>query len=184
MEASLAPVKKFLLAAALLALLFGGPLWQLFRFASADELHSYVILIPFLCLYLGWLRLHQLRQAAPAPAPGSAMGFALAGGLLAAWYLVAPRVAWADRLAQATAALALLWVAAGFWFMGGNRMKVLAFPFALLIFLVPLPEAARNAVETALQHGSAAVAGCMFAIAGLPVFQEGMTFRLPTIKTR
>ena len=69
MEASLAPVKKFLLAAALLALLFGGPLWQLFRFASADELHSYVILIPFLCLYLGWLRLHQLRQAAPAPAP-------------------------------------------------------------------------------------------------------------------
>ena len=174
-----AAMKKFQLAAAVLVALFSLVLWKLARFAWHDELHSYIVLIPVVSVYLARLQKNLPPVSVPAKIP--AILFSLAGVAMLAWHQFAPRTPLADNLAQTTLAFVLLLAAAGFWFLGAARMRAVAFPFALLIFLVPLPDAWRDAVEVFLQHGSAWVAGWMFAVSDLPVLQTGLQFKLPGI---
>ncbi len=169
--------KKFLLAAGILAAVFSPVLWSLARFAWRDELHSYIVLIPAVSWYLARLQKNLPPVSVPAKFPAAI--FSLAGLGLLAWHWFAPRAALADHLAQTTLAFVLLLAATGFWFLGAARMRARAFPFALLLFLVPLPDAGREAVEVFLQNGSAWVAGWMFEVSDLPVLQTGLQFKLP-----
>ena len=68
---------------------------------------------------------------------------------------------------------------AGCWFLGGAMMRFLAFPFFLLLFMIPFPVVLREAIETGLQHGSAVAADRMFILTGTPVLRDGMVFHLP-----
>ena len=175
-----AQTRRFAWVAAVLALCFGLPLMRLVRFAAGDELHSYILLIPAVSVYLAWLEKKKLPgNSVPATIPAAV--FVVAGLAVTAWHWLAPRVAAADNLAQTTLAFLLLLTGAGFWILGGAFMRAIAFPFALLVFMIPFPDFFRNAVETGLQHGSAVVAGWMFSASDLPVWHEGMMFRLPGI---
>lgn len=175
-----AQIKTFALAAAFLALGFGLPLIRLMHFAIGDELHSYILLIPVVSLYLIWLQKNELPKVSDA---AKAPAFILLGAGLAmtAWHLVAPRPVAADNLTQVILAFVLLLFGTGFWILGGRLMRAIIFPFALLVFMIPLPNALRDAVEAFLQHGSAVVAGWMFSVSDLPVLEDGLTFRLPGI---
>ena len=175
-----AAIRKFQLAAGVLVLLFGPALCRLFNFAWHDELHSYIVLIPVVSIYLARLQKGKLPLPA-APAKISAAVFFLAGLAMFAWHWFAPCAALADNLAQTTFAFVLLLAAGGGWFLGGALMRAVAFPFALLIFMVPLPDAWREAVEVFLQHGSALAASAMFAVSDVPVLQTGLQFKLPGI---
>lgn len=167
-------------AAAVLTLLFAVPLYHLARFAAPSELHSYILLMPAVYIYLGWLEKKNL-QVITTPAMRTGLVFLAAGLAMTVWHLCAPAKAGADSLAQITLAYVLLLAAAGFMILGGGLMRQLAFPFGLSIFLVPMPDALRDGVETALQHGSAMVAGWMFAVSDVPVFQSDLIFQLPSI---
>jgi exosortase C (VPDSG-CTERM-specific) len=171
---------KFQLVVGALVLLFAVSLWRLLNFAWHDELHSYIVLIPVIGIYL--IRLQGKNLPAPSsPARIPAAVFSLAGLAMFAWHWLAPRPALADNLAQSSLAFLLLLAAVGFWFLGAALMRAVAFPFALLIFMVPLPDTWRDAVEVFLQHGSALVAGAMFAVSDVPVLQTGLQFKLPGI---
>jgi exosortase C (VPDSG-CTERM-specific) len=175
-----AQTKKFAWAAGLLALGFGLTLLRLMRFAAGDELHSYFLLVPAMCLYLAWLENGKLpRGATPATIP--AVMFFAAGLAVTAWHWAGPRAAVADNLAQATLGFLLLLTGAGFGILGGALMRAVAFPFAMLGFMIPLPDFLRDGVETGLQHGSAMVAGWMFTVSDLPVLQDSVSFRLPGV---
>jgi exosortase C (VPDSG-CTERM-specific) len=175
-----AQTKKFAWAAGLLVLGFSLPLLRLMRFAAGDELHSYILLIPVMCIYLAWLEKEKLpRISAPAALPATM--FVAAGVAVTGWHWVGPRMAVADNLAQATLAFLLLLTGAGFWILGGALMRALALPFAMLGFMVPLPDSWRAGVETFLQHGSAMVAGWMFELSGMPVLQDSVSFQLPGV---
>ena len=173
-------VKSFARAVAVLSLSFALPLFRLARFAAGDDLHSYILLIPVVCIYLAWLEKNHLpRTTTPAVKPGLAF---FAGGLVViAWHWLRPAHIAADSLAQTSLAYVLFIVGAGFFTLGGTLMRRLAFPFALLIFLVPLPDFLHERLEWGLQHGSAVVAGWMFAVSDVPVLQDDLTFRLPDI---
>jgi len=103
---------------------------------------------------------------------------------LAGWFVLARSggpSAVESSLALGTLAW-LLWLAGtGCWLLGGATMRALAFPFALLLFMIPFPAWLRAGIETGLQHGSAAVADWMFVLAGTPVWCEGTQFQLPGI---
>ena len=58
-------------------------------------------------------------------------------------------------------------------------MWSLAFPFALLLFLAPFPQALHDRIESFLQHGSAEVADWLFQISGLSYYRAGLFFKLP-----
>ena len=140
--------------------------------------------MPFVSAWLAWTHREDLpRQSSPARLPAAL--FCLAGvAALAGWFGLARSAT--PSAGEASLALGTLgWLfglaGAGCWFLGGASMLALAFPFGLLLFMLPLPMGLRAVIETALQHGSAEVADWMFALAGTPVCRDGMVFRLSDI---
>ncbi len=71
--------------------------------------------------------------------------------------------------------------AGGFLFLGSRWMAAAAFPVGFLIFLVPLPDAAVNWLETASVLASADVSALFFDMTGTPLLRDGTVFALPTI---
>lgn len=177
-ESSAPHLKRFAWAAAGLTLLFSVSLWQLFRFAVADELHSYIVLMPFISLYLVWLNKKNLPGASRPAVKLAGLFFVLGAAFLCGRWLLDP-LPFVDGLALQTLAFVSVLAGLGAVFLGGTFMRAVAFPFALLIFLVPFPEFVHAGIETFLQRGSAMVADWMFQLSGLPVFRSDMHFQLP-----
>src|ERR1700722_14009600 len=135
--------RSFGRGAAVLVLLFAVPLFWLAHFAALSDLHSYILLIPPVCVYLAWLEKDQLHGIT-TPAMRTGLVFFAGGLALTAWHWCAPAHAGADSLAQITAAFVLFVEALGFMILGGGLMRQLAFPFGLLIFMIPMPDALRD----------------------------------------
>lgn len=182
-----AQYKIFALAAALLTLGFIVPLWHLLRFAAGDDLHSYIPLMPFVSGYLVWTNRSKLPRRS-APAPKLAALFGIAGIAAAIGYVLAPHfvslTAPENRLALVTLAWLLCLAGAGGWFLGGAMTRALAFPFCLLLFMIPFPTVVREAIESFLQSGSATMADWMFIATGTPFWRDGMVFHLPGMTFR
>ena len=172
--------KSFGRALAGIILLFLLPLLRLAGFALHDDLHSYILLMPFVCFYLAHLEKPNL-VAGPSRPGNAAWIFFVAGLLMTAWYWCRPTHIPADDLSRITLAFVLFVTGLGFYFLGNGLMRGLVYPFGLLIFMVPMPDAFRSWIETALQHGSAACAGWMFTVSDVPTVQDGLTFKLPNI---
>jgi exosortase C (VPDSG-CTERM-specific) len=58
---------------------------------------------------------------------------------------------------------------------------VIAFPLALLSFMVPVPAFAMPSINAFLQNGSAAAAQGFFSLSGTPYLRTGLVFQLPDI---
>ncbi|MGH7942147.1 MAG: exosortase [Limisphaerales bacterium] len=170
----------FFLAAALLTLVFSGPLYHLLQLATRDDLYTDIPLVPMLTLYLIWLRRQRMpRSFRPASLPGALLS--LAGLLLlAVWWIASHQTSQAleNDLAANILAFLLLLTGICFVFLGKAFMRVYACPIALLAFTIPFPTVLRQWIETLLQHGSATFATLFFHIAGAPVTREGLNFRL------
>lgn len=164
--------RVFALAAAALALVFIVPLWKLARFAAGNDLQSYILLIPLVSFYLAWLQWEQLPRHS-APAKKTAAFFYAAGLGAVVWWFGG------HHLPVAVLAFVLFLTGLGCQFLGGATMRATAFSFGLLVFMIPLPDFLVNAIEAALQHGSAEVADWMFTLAGTPLLRGGMNFQLP-----
>ncbi len=89
-----------------------------------------------------------------------------------------------DQLAVMAFAFVSLVAAGGFLFLGAKWMAAAAFPFAFLIFLVPLPDAVVRWLERASALASAEAAAMYFGIAGTPLVRHGTVFELPGIVLR
>ncbi len=171
----------FLPALAVLAVAFSVPLYHLLQLAAADQLYSDIPLIPFVSLYIVWLRRNRLPRSRK-PAPGPAVLFFGLGFLALAvvWFVSRGRpMAVENNLALTISALLLFFDGLCFLFLGAGFMRTFAFPVALLFFVVPFPVVLRDAVAAFLQHGSAACAGLFFQLSGTPVMQDGLDFHLP-----
>jgi exosortase C (VPDSG-CTERM-specific) len=168
----------------LLLAAFGRPLLGLANYAAHSSLHSYILLIPFVSGYLLYLRRDQLPKNHVADLPLGIL--ALAGGLcvfLFAHWLVFAERAPADNYYFVLLTISLLCcLAAGvFFFFGRDWMRAAAFPLAYLIFMVPMPNAMADALETASQYASAEVANVFFQLSGTPILRAGRVFQLPNI---
>ena len=152
----------------LLTLAFILPLARLMVHAAGSDLHSHILLVPLISVYL----LVSRRAALPASGPRSVAGAVLLGtlGLVALgagiWWResVSPN----DGLALMAVAYVSLLAAGGFLFRGSKWMAAAAFPFAFLVFMVPLPDGAVNWLERASAAASAEAAALYFAAAGPP----------------
>ena len=58
-------------------------------------------------------------------------------------------------------------------------MRGLTFPFALLVFMVPLPDLVVAGLEDFLMRASAEVAHWFFQWSGTPVFRSGQVMEMP-----
>ena len=165
-------------------LAFIQPLARLMRHAAQSDLNSYIPLIPCVAGYLLYIQ-PRTREATDRSGRG---GVIVLGGIglaaLAAGIGLRERLSVNDGLALMTLAYVSLAAAGGFLFLGAKWMAAAAFPVAFLIFMVPLPDAAVNWLETASVLASADVAALFFKMTGTPLLRDGTVFALPGIVLR
>jgi len=174
--------RGFLIFAVVLAVIFFRPLWELLKFAPHKELFSHILLIPFISIYLGWLKRH---VPVPESRPNRAMAIVplLVGASVLALYQYGLGKHWPmqaeDYLAAMILAFLCFLLSGAFIFVPRNYLKSLTFPIAFLIFCVPFPVVMQDGIEAFFQHGSAHVANVMLELAGMPVLKTGTHFLLP-----
>jgi exosortase C (VPDSG-CTERM-specific) len=86
-----------------------------------------------------------------------------------------------DYLALLALSFLCCLAAGGFFFLGREWMRTAAFPLAYLIFMVPMPDALTQALETASKYASAEVANVLFHLSGTPFLRDSLIFQLPNI---
>ena len=168
----------------LLIVAFNQPLLALADYAAHSSLHSYILLIPFVCAYLLYLRRDKLPNKYAADfSPGIIL---LTCGLGLFLFIRWPNLLGHVPADSCVTQLALSFIcclaAGGFFFLGRDWMRAAAFPLAYLIFLVPMPDAMADALETASKYASAEVANVLFHLSGTPFLRAGLVFQLPNIQ--
>lgn len=161
---------------------FASPLYALGKYSLHSDFFSYILLIPFISLYLIWLkRPHLPRQAgmswkegAVAALGGFAVLIALEWAVHSGW-----RPQREDYLTLTTASFLLFVVAGCLMFLGCAISRVIAFPIAFLAFMVPMPSAMLHWTEGFFEHTSATAAHGFLAAAGMPVFRENLVLHMP-----
>ena len=184
-QEAVSPARSFGFAAAVVVLLFAKPLFDLIRFALNSNTFSHVILIPFVAAYLASLRWKTaIQQSAPSGERGvyaASSGAAFIPLSLALLAFVAGVLFKAGdvRVCLWTLSFVLLIWAAALRFLGWPAVRQLTFPFAFLLFMVPLPQVIMDGLEIFFQHASAFAAALMIKVSGLPAMQDGLFFLLP-----
>ncbi|MBL9167531.1 MAG: archaeosortase/exosortase family protein [Verrucomicrobiales bacterium] len=183
--AVLARVGKWTLG---LGLLFCIPLVRWAEFALTSEFHSHVLLVPFVSWYL--IRTCALDgQWQPSRNDRGATGWmlgwsalAVLGGLgyLSSWLRGFPLTG-SDALSLSSLSLLCGFYAVVCWHLSVESIRQIQFPLGFLLFLVPLPSFAMDAIEIFLQHASAEMASWLFSLSGLPFLRDQLTFTLPGI---
>jgi exosortase C (VPDSG-CTERM-specific) len=165
----------------LLTLAFIQPLIRLTLYAAQSDLHSHILLVPFITGYL----LYDQRGRLLAAYRSSIAGTVAVGGIgfaaLAVGIELRRSLSVNDELAMKALAFVSFVAAGGFLFLGSRWMAAKAFPVAFLIFMVPLPDAAVNGLEKASMLASAEAAALYFDVAGTPLVRHGTVFELPGI---
>jgi len=166
----------------LLLAAFGQPLLALANYAAHSALHSHILLIPFVSAYLLYTRRDQLPGRYVADLPLGMVSLAAGLGVVAFTYS-SIGLASADNghLVLLTLSFLCFLAAGGFFFLGRGWMRAAAFPLAYLIFMVPMPDAMADALETASKYASAEVANVLFQLSGTPFLRAGLIFQLPNI---
>jgi exosortase C (VPDSG-CTERM-specific) len=163
---------------------FAQPLLMLISHAARSKLHSHILLIPFVSAYLLYIRRDQLPKNYVVDLPLAIVSLAGGLGVLAFTYWLdfagrAPAIN--DRLALLTLSFLCCLAAGGFFFFGRAWMRAAAFPLAYLIFMVPMPDAMADALESASKYASAEVANILFHLSDTPFLRAGLVFQLPNI---
>ena len=163
---------------------FSLPLLELVHYVAGSELYSYILLVPFVVAYLLHTRRDQLPKKYAAELPLAIVSFAVGLGVFAfsAWLDFVGRAPTNnDHLALLTLSFLCCLVAGCFFFLGRDWVRAAAFPLAYLIFMVPMPDAMADALETASKYASADVANVLFHLSGTPFLRAGNVFQLPNI---
>lgn len=176
--------RGFAFKTAILAFCFAIPLWELIHFAATSALYSYILLIPFISVYLIRLKKENL-PADSEPATLTGKIFLIAGLIsVAVYWLFRPRLLAApgNYLAVITICFLLFFFGVCCMSFGKKLLRTVAFPLTFLIFVTPIPEAVILKIDSFLQAGSATTASAFFQIAGMPFFRNGLAFQLPDIR--
>jgi len=171
----------WLLLVGALSITFLHPLTSLAAHAAKEDLHSHLLLVPFVSAYLLRLQWAELSRDLCSSIGWALLPAALALAAFGASAILRERLSHNDWLAlMALSFVAFLW-AGTFVFLGRRWMQSAAFPVGFLIFLVPLPDAAVEWLEHASVLGSAETASMFFNLSGTPVLRDGVIFELPGI---
>ena len=116
--------------------------------------------------WLAWRRRHRYAAVPSSPSAGGIALFVL-GAMLYAFGTVAAELF--------TARISLVLVVAGLVALleGGARLRVLAFPIAFLLCMIPLPYLVYYQLTFPLQIESSRLAAGVLGAAGMPVVREG-----------
>lgn len=142
---------------------------------STDDNYSHGFVVLPLALWFAWERRHALRAAPRRP---SALGLIfIAAGLV----LLAVGVLGAELFLSR---VSLLFVVAGLvlFLAGPAPLRVLAFPLAFLVLMIPIPAIIFNKIAFPLQLLASRAGAGALDMAGVPVLREGNVLVLATTR--
>ena len=160
----------------LLSLCFFSSFSSLTSLALHDELHSHVLLVPFIATYILYIIRDQLPKTYCSSFPWAIL--ALTGGTVFLIIASAWHTSW---LTVSMLSFVCFLAAGGFVFLGKHWMKAAAFPFAFLLFMTPLPGSVVQWLENASKLASAECASFLLHLTGIPLLRDGTIFQLPGI---
>ena len=160
------------LSAAVLAL-YSGVLVALARQWATDDNYSHGFFVFPLALFFAWERRSALRTAVRRPSVAGLLVIACSLILLLAGRLGAELFLTRVSLIGLLAGIVL-------YVWGREHLRVLAFPIAFLLLMVPLPAILFNKIALPLQLLASRVGETAIAAAGIPVVREGNVLQLPT----
>lgn len=180
-------LRRFAWFSGALVLAYGWVIVQLVLYAVGTELHSHILLIPFVSAWL----VRQEPRVWPqecVPSKGWAGVFTVAGTVSMVYGLISGMGEGAlsrnNWLAVMTLSFLCFLAAGGFYLLGRKWLAVVTFPAAFLLFLIPLPDAAVDRAEHLLMAFSADAADLLYAVAGIPYLRDDQIFQLPGITLR
>jgi exosortase C (VPDSG-CTERM-specific) len=179
---------RFGIVAGVLLLGFSKVLWGLLAYGIKTDVHSHILLVPFVSGYLVWQLRGQLPQPRQERSALSAvllvLGVLTLGTYLALRFGLAVRFSRNDGLSFTVLAFCLLFTGVFLHFLGKNFARTILFPLLFLFFLVPFPDALTDLLETGSKYASAEVYAWMMSLSGATYFREGLVFVLPGISIR
>lgn len=162
------PISVFLVA---FALLYAGAIQGMVLDWYHDENYSHGFLIPLVSGYLVWQRLDELRAVEFRP---TFLGLvvALLGIALFIFGMLAGE--------SFTMRFSMLVVLAGaiLYGYGAGLMKALAFPFAYLLYMIPLPYILYDSIAFPLKLMVSKYSVAFLKLIGIPVMREGNVINL------
>jgi exosortase len=177
---SLSPYRNFVLLCVVSLVLWWHTLLSTLMLALRQDAYTHILLIlpiSFTLVFSEW----RSRKAQPEPDFRSGLALLvlalLIGFIGAIWWrgsLTADVQLFLGMLAVVT-----WWIGSFVCCFGTRTTRMFIFPLCFLLLLVPLPEFALNHVVGFLQQGSAHAASLFFAIARIPVAQEGVVLSIP-----
>ena len=161
------------LVAAVTALVYLPVLQSLVRQWASDDNYSHGFLVVPFAIYFGWLR---RRELAALPIRPHWFGLVVAIGSLA--LLLAGRLGAELFLAR----VSLIGLTAGtvLFLYGTRHLRLLAFPIAFLLLMVPLPAVVFNQLAFPLQLLASSAGEAVLTASGISVLREGNVLVLPT----
>ena len=174
-------LRSFVIFVVALSAAFGKQLVGLVALVAASNLHSYILLVPVISLYLLSLRRNDLPQTSSS-SPGLALiGFLAGSAALLFAITMSAALSHNDYLAAMALAFFSFLISGGFFFMGRKWMAAAAFPLAFLFFIIPMPDAMATSLEEASKLASTEAANLFFNLTGTPVLRDRTIFQLPNI---
>lgn len=166
-----------------LAVIYALPLSSLFRYAASRDLYSHIFLVPFITLYLVYVKRSSLHAMDVGSSRAEAGVMAASGGIalsIYVWMLLAGyELNTNDTLSLTIFSFVAFLLGGFFFFLGRNIFRVIVFPLLFLLFLVPMPTLIEEASEAVLQVGSAHCYAGLLTMSRTPYFRDGMLFKMP-----
>jgi len=162
-----------LLLATMLSLLYLPVLLGLIRQWSTDANYSHGFFVPLLTGYLIWRKRRDLAVAPVHPSPAGTVCVLFSVGLLFLGTLGA-------ELFLQRISLWLMIVGLLLYFLGWPKLRLMLFPIAFLLFMIPLPAIIYNEIVFPLQLLTSRFATSCLQVANVvPVTREGNLLVLP-----
>lgn len=165
---------------AILCAAFALPLREFATYTAHSDVHSYVLLVPFVTAYLVYIRWRQLSSELTTSWPPAAALTTLGVGALFAGQHFS-NLGQNDHMTLIALSLVCFAIAGAFLFLGTKWARSAMFPLFFLAFFIPLPEVVVDTLEEASKQASAEVASWLFLITGTPFLRTETMFQLPGI---
>lgn len=165
-------VTAVLLVGAAVAWVYAPTVSSLVRQWASDDDYSHGFFVIPLALFFAWERRDRLQRALVQP---SAWGLAVVAASLAAFLAGI----FGAELFLARVSLVGLLAGTTLFVLGREHFRILAFPLAFLLLMVPLPAIVFNQLAFPLQLVASQAGEAVIAAAGIPVLREGNVLQLP-----
>ena len=160
-------------------LIFHTPLRELLRLAFHERLYSYMMLVPFVSGYFIFLNRRQIHLQADYSFKIGIVLLIIGISLLWVGEKNGSGLSQGSHLSLQMLSALIFWIGGFILFYGIKAFKIASFPLLFLIFMVPIPSRALEAIIFLLTCGSAEAAYGFFKLTGVPVLREGFSFQLP-----